>query len=273
MTSAAPLPLQQHAYFGNALGLLGRQVHVLALPSAAPVLAVRQFGQLMTSRGPIWQGGAAPSADMLRTSGLRVVNTDAPDASTLTQAGYRMIITPAYVAELDLSRPPNVRINHAKAKWRNIWRRSQDTPVVIKEACFDPANHQWLLDADNRQQRQKRFRGLPHALISAYAACHPQDVPVFVAFEDDTPIAAMLFLLHRPVATYQLGWTSARGRRLGAHHRIIMDAATTCADRGYCRLDLGNVDTDNSPGLARFKIGTGATVRPLGGTWLRIPGL
>ncbi len=215
MTSAAPLPLQQHAYFGNALGLLGRQVHVLALPSAAPVLAVRQFGQLMTSRGPIWQGGAAPSADMLRTSGLRVVNTDAPDASTLTQAGYRMIITPAYVAELDLSRPPNVRINHAKAKWRNIWRRSQDTPVVIKEACFDPANHQWLLDADNRQQRQKRFRGLPHALISAYAACHPQDVPVFVAFEDDTPIAAMLFLLHRPIATYHLGWTSARGRQVG----------------------------------------------------------
>jgi hypothetical protein len=38
-------------------------------------------------------------------------------------------------------------------------------------------------------------------------------------------------------------------------------------------LDLGTVDTENAPGLARFKIGSGAQIRSLGGTWLRIPGL
>jgi len=29
----------------------------------------------------------------------------------------------------------------------------------------------------------------------------------------------------------------------------------------------------SAPGLARFKIGTGAEVRPLGGSWLRVPWL
>ena len=83
----------------------------------------------------------------------------------------------------------------------------------------------------------------------------------------------MLFLLHATVATHYLGWTSDRGRQLGAQHRMIITAADTFAGRGLNRLDLGTIDTENAPGLARFKIGTGATVRSLGGTWLRLPRL
>jgi hypothetical protein len=37
-------------------------------------------------------------------------------------------------------------------------------------------------------------------------------------------------------------------------------------------LDLGSVDTVSAPGLARFKLGAGAQVKSLGGTWLHLPG-
>jgi hypothetical protein len=37
-------------------------------------------------------------------------------------------------------------------------------------------------------------------------------------------------------------------------------------------LDLGTLDTQNAPGLARFKLGSGATAQLLGGTWARLPG-
>jgi hypothetical protein len=34
------------------------------------------------------------------------------------------------------------------------------------------------------------------------------------------------------------------------------------------KVDLGTIDTDRSPGLARFKLGTGAIPRTLAGTYL-----
>jgi lipid II:glycine glycyltransferase (peptidoglycan interpeptide bridge formation enzyme) len=124
-----------------------------------------------------------------------------------------------------------------------------------------------LLDADRAQQRQKRFRGFPHALIDALAA--QQALNVQVAYLDATPLAAMLFIMHRPVVTYHLGWTNFEDRQWGQHNRILIDAAATFADHEYHRVDLETVDTDNAPGLARFKIGSGAQIRGLGGSWLR----
>jgi lipid II:glycine glycyltransferase (peptidoglycan interpeptide bridge formation enzyme) len=84
-------------------------------------------------------------------------------------------------------------------------------------------------------------------------------------------LAAMLFLRHDPVVTYHLGWTGIQGRKWGLHHRLLMAAANHFAHAGLSRMDLGTVDTEQSAGLARFKIGSGALVRPLGGTWLRLP--
>ncbi|MFT7147926.1 MAG: hypothetical protein ACJASZ_002814, partial [Yoonia sp.] len=92
-------------------------------------------------------------------------------------------------------------------KWRNRWRHANKTPVTLRQERFDLTTHQWLLDADRAQQRQKRFRGLPHALIIELAA--KQAVYVHVAYLGTTPLAAMLFIMHRPVVTYHLGWTNS----------------------------------------------------------------
>lgn len=118
-----------------------------------------------------------------------------------------------------------------------------------------------------------RYRALPHALIAAFAATGRDAAVVYTAAQAGAPIAAMLFLRHAPVITYHLGWTSDAGRQCGAHHKILIAAACDHATKGYCRLDLGLVDTHNSPGLARFKIGTGAVIRQLGGTWIKVPWL
>ncbi|MEJ8560392.1 GNAT family N-acetyltransferase [Yoonia sp. GPGPB17] len=265
-----PLPLQQHPFFAAALARLGRQVAFVDLDGAAPVLTVQQFGQHMTSRGPIWHENR--NQDGLHRTDLRMINADTPQDATLRAAGFRRVMTNAYVAELDLTTRADERSRALKPKWRNAWRAAQSAPLFLAEQRYNINTHAWLLQADLAQQRSKRFRGLPHDLINAYAVATPRAVRVLIAYEGDTPVAGMLFLLHAPVATYHIGWTNARGRALCAHHRMIMQAADDLAERGYCRLDLGLVDTDTSPGLARFKIGTGAKVRPLGGTWLRIPG-
>jgi hypothetical protein len=48
---------------------------------------------------------------------------------------------------------------------------------------------------------------------------------------------------------------------------LLWQAAVWLAGQGTRTLDLGAVDTVSAAGVARFKLGTGATARPLGGTW------
>jgi lipid II:glycine glycyltransferase (peptidoglycan interpeptide bridge formation enzyme) len=86
-------------------------------------------------------------------------------------------------------------------------------------------------------------------------------------------LAAMLMLCHGLTATYHIGWSGPQGRATAAHQLLLVRAADWLAARGHVRLDLGTVDTDANPGLARFKIGSGAIIRPLGGSWVGVPGL
>jgi hypothetical protein len=37
--------------------------------------------------------------------------------------------------------------------------------------------------------------------------------------------------------------------------------------QGVARLDLGTIDTRRAPGIARFKLGAGARVEVLAGSW------
>jgi hypothetical protein len=48
---------------------------------------------------------------------------------------------------------------------------------------------------------------------------------------------------------------------------------TWLASKGVQSLELGQVDTVKAAGLARFKLGVGADLRPLGGTYLWWPPL
>ncbi|WP_320240123.1 GNAT family N-acetyltransferase [Cognatiyoonia sp. IB215182] len=274
MAPEPALPLQQHPNFAAALRRLGQPVRVTALSNAAPVINLRRFGVTFASRGPVWAEDVPCEARWadLQQSGLRLINADTQEPATYKQAGFRMITTPAFVAELDLTETTETRLTHMKAKWRNAWRRAQDASFRTDIRPFALHRHGWLLEADLAQQRRKGFRTLPHAILKAYADCRPHDTIVFTATRKRTPIAAMLFLRHGPVATYHLGWTGAEGRAQNAHHGLLTAAADWLAARGHIRLDLGHVDTETAPGLARFKIGTGAKITPLGGTWLRLPG-
>ena len=272
MKMPAALPLQQHPRFAAALRRLGRDVCRIEMADAYPLVAVRIFGQLLASRGPVW---AAPCRDCakataLAQTGLRLINAETEDYSATAHAGFRQVATATTVAELDLRQSATARLAATHGKWRNQWRRALTAPVSVKHERFDRHRHQWLLNADRAQQKHKRFRGLPHALIDALADQHRDAVTVQVAYHADEPVAAMLYVHHLPVVTYHLGWIGPNARQWGLHHRLLTEAASVFAEQGYHRIDLGAVDTENAPGLARFKIASGAQVRQLGGSWLRI---
>ena len=70
------------------------------------------------------------------------------------------------------------------------------------------------------------------------------------------------------MATWQIGVARAEGRRLNAMNLLLWEAMGWLSDEGHETLDLGTLNTQDSPGLARFKLGTGAMAQRQGGTWL-----
>ena len=85
---------------------------------------------------------------------------------------------------------------------------------------------------------------------------------------DGETVAAMLFLKHGTSATYHIGWTSPAGRALSAGNLLLTHAAERFGEMGVEIVDLGLLDTETAPGLARFKLGTGAQPLRMGGTWI-----
>ena len=194
----------------------------------------------------------------------------AGDAPRFRAHGFRAILTPQHVAELDLRPPADRRLATQHGKWRNRLRHAERAGLQVDHRPFDAAKDLQLLDLDAAQQRHKGYRALPRAFTLAWAAANPEDTRLFLARSCGGMISFMLMLLHAPTASYHIGWTGSAGRAASAHHLLLWSAAAWLADHGYGRLDLGPIDTESAPGLARFKIGSGALVRPLGPTMLRL---
>ncbi|MBK0326778.1 GNAT family N-acetyltransferase [Rhodobacteraceae bacterium F11138] len=264
-------PLQQHPGFAAALRASGHSPLVLDGTDPLLVLNRRFRGGMrmaMVSRGMLTD--PAECLDRLRAAGLGgtpiILAPDAP-VPQLGRLGPVPLMTPATVAEIELDIPIDTRRARLHQKWRNRLKHAENGPLRVTRQTMRPDPGHWLFAADLLQQDRRGYRGWPVALTLAYIASNPGMAKLFTAFEGNTPVAAMLFLRHGQGATYHIGHTDARGRSLSAHNLLLWQAASWLAAKGHTRLELGLIDSQTAPGLARFKLGSGARMRQLGGTW------
>jgi hypothetical protein len=255
-------PLQRHPRYAQALGALG--VEATWLPVGTVV--TRRVPVLGTVRSV--SRGVTEEPDALR--GLHVIDAEAPSPA-LALAGFVPVLTPAHVAELQLMGSPEGRRQAMDPKWRGHVNAAGRRGLRIEAQDWDGDPGHWLLRAEAAQRRARRYRATPQALACAWAATAGGAARLYEARDADGPVAGMLALLHPPGATYQIGWTGARGRAASAHHRLLAAMADDLSERGFSSLDLGTVDSEANPGLALFKLGSGARLRRLGGSWLRLP--
>lgn len=284
MFDAAPsrplLPLAQSAGYARAMSRLGVAVDELTL--SAPhgtighaLLQTRRLPVLgrvgLISRGPVWCGppDAALLGRTLAALGHPVIlNADGIGAAALAAAGFFRIMTPATIARLDLSGDRAARRARMHQKWRNRLVRAEDGPLRVDRAAMPADPGHWLLRAEAAQRRARRYRDLPAAFTLAFAEANPGEAHLFTATLRGEPVAAMLVLRHGPTASYHIGHTTDAGRAQNAHTLLLARAADWLAGHGVEVLELGTLDTVNTPGLARFKLGSGAGPHRLGGTWL-----
>ncbi|WP_417523104.1 GNAT family N-acetyltransferase [Marinovum sp.] len=261
-------PFQQHPAYGAALTHLGRPPLRIGLGLSGGEVQVvrRRFGPLGTvaliSRADVTRRdlGRLRSACACRTF---LINAETPGAAPGLQ-----LRTGAHVADLSLEGTASALRARMAQKWRNRLNRAADSGLKVATLALPPDPGHWLLRIDQAQQVVKRYRGYPPLFTAAFAAANRGQARIFEARRRGEPVAALLFLCHGAVATYHIGWSGPEGRESSAHHLLLWRAMLGLASRGVTRLDLGMVDTVTAPGLARFKLGSGAQCRALGGTWL-----
>ena len=236
----------------------------------------RPFGTVgLLSRGPIWTTHVddetkAQALRKLRETmpgcGFRVLlnspETDAP--------GQMPLYSACSVAEIDLHTDQSVMRQRLHGKWRNALRRAESSGLRVV-ATRNPQTLVQLIDRDGAQQRAQRYRNYPPAFFAHWVKQDPSSFVIYRAMLGGDSVAEMLFLDHAPGVTYQIGWTAGAGRTFAAHNLLLWNAIVDYAKAGRTRLDLGQIDTVNAPGLARFKLGTGARSRTLGPTGLVLP--
>ncbi|WP_371223951.1 GNAT family N-acetyltransferase [Roseovarius sp. 2305UL8-3] len=288
LTAFGPLAMQQHPSYLHTVRRMGHMAQAHMIRTQGQVIGraqvvYRRFGPISVNwiaRGPIWTQDTENAqksdalAALIRHLPAATFTLATPDRADTLAFGRRQrfhpVMTPQYVAELDLTAPEPSRLAAQHGKWRNRLRHAQGQGTTISDTPFRTDRDSHLLAIEATQRKQRRYHALPLPFVQHWAAANPKGIRIFRALGCDGLHAFMLVLLHHPGATYHIGWSNAAGRTASSHNLLMWHASNWLADRGYTRFDLGVVDTEHSPGLARFKISTGAQIGPLGPTLLRL---
>lgn len=269
MPDAAPCPLQQSPLFAAALARMGASPLWHALPGG-PLLAVTRKVPVLGCVALISRPGPVLPQTLRHALGVGALIVNAETQSqggALARAGFVRLATGPKVAELSLRGAPEEWLARMEGKWRNRLRHAQRQGLDLRAIPLPPDRNHWLFHREAAQQAARGYRNLPPALITAMVASDAGALTLFTARGQGRTIAAMLFARHGQAATYLIGWSDTAGRAASAHNLLLWQAMIALETAGVERIDLGHCDEDNAPGLARFKRGSGAKVRCLGGTW------
>lgn len=250
------LPLQQSAAYAAAAAACGARVRWLEAANG-PVLAVERGRLRLISR--VAGLGRADLRRLARWPGLTVVTPE----DGVRGLGLVPLVTPRHHAVWDLS--GDLRAGLA-GKWRNRLVVAEAAGVRVRRGEAGTLDR--LIAAEALQRRARGYRALPEGFTRALP---PAALRLWDWQEAGKTGAAMAFVVQGASASYHLGWGSDAARAAAVHGVMLMRAAADLAAEGVRWLDLGPVDTEAAPGLARFKLGTGARVKRLGATMLVIP--
>lgn len=192
---------------------------------------------------------------------------DGPRSAALIEAqGLRRVVTGYSSSWLDLRQGSEALLGGLHGKWRAALRKAEREGVLVERDDRQRQREASLLLYDTFR-RKKRFVGPSGAFIAAIAADRDALISLS-ARRDGKLVAGVVLLRHGASATYMASWTSAEGRAGQAHNLLLWRAIEALEAGGTEWLDLGGLNTESQPGLARFKLGLGGEVFTLTGSYL-----
>jgi hypothetical protein len=279
-------PLQQDWDYGLAVRWQGRPVlRLLAVDrenvcGALQLVGRRWLGFVeiwLALRGPVpLDAGDSGAAALLaaiprgiaRLSFVAPEIAAAPDNAARWQ-GRARVYTGHSCAILDLAAGDEAALRAGlHQKWRNRLAAAERGGLRVESAAQGKWID-WVVQRYEDVHATKGFEGPSRAFVAQIAGLKaPRAALAVVALEGNEPVAGALFVRHGPDASYYVAATTDDGRKRKAANLVLWRGLLALKAAGVRKVDLGTIDTDRSPGLARFKLGTGATPRTLAGTYL-----
>jgi Acetyltransferase (GNAT) domain len=258
-------PFPQSAPYAAAMLACGGQVFTADL-SCGQAQVVQRGRLRLISRGPVWDTASTlrDQRNALRRLARWPGVTIATPEGDLRGLGLIPLVTPLHHAVWDLS-------GDLRAGLRGNWRRqlasAERHSIRARKGSMATLAH--LVDADAAQGRARGYRGYSAEFTMAL----PADALRLWEWRHRGQIGAgMVFVVDGSSASYHISWSGPEARKRGVHNVMLWQAALALRDEGVRWLDLGSVNDEEAPGLASFKLGTGATLRRLGHTMLVLPG-
>ena len=264
-------PLPQRWIYGETAKRLGREVRRLCIfdntgPIATPIAIAQivmrtKFGMRtsLLSRGPLFLPECPQHIQRAALTSVRRALPFGIHLMTCETRLRRIGLTAApEVVELDLSQELASLRAGMHGKWRNALKKAESTRLKVAQLQPSPGVLMPLLRTEKSRQAKGRYRGLPPEFMLAVQDVAPKSLRLFSASD-----AQMLFVIHGTSASYQIGHTGSEGRALNAHNLILWEAIQRLKSEGVLRLDLGTLDRNKAPDLARFKLRSGAQARHL----------
>ena len=286
LLAAGPAPLEQAWQYGAAVSEISRNgaaravISVDGRPVAALQAAERRLPGGATlvrlTRGPVVRepaflpevAAALRAAWPLRRGRLLFWMPDLPAAEAqalLRPLGKRPMTTGYGTAWLDIAADPANLRRSLRGNWRSALVKAEADPPVLR-LTRSATDLDSFVAGYLRDRRDRRYGGPTERLVRALAATFGKDMFLIRALEDGDTLAAALFLRHGSTATYFLSWTTPEGRGRSAAHLLVWTAIERLRGSGVRWMDLGGIDA-HAPGVARFKLGTGALPVIASGTW------
>lgn len=268
-------PLQQRYMYGLVCSELGRRVRRASIPNRSGHHTICQFVSRRALGVELILGLRAhlslnASRKLQKDLPFRSIVAVSPDTDDLAPH-YMPVVSPQTTATLVLQPTLNSMRENMHQKWRNRLNFAESHALDIRHVACDRKTLLTLLDHETRQQRIRKYRGIPSVFTGAWHEISPETVRLFSARKDGEVVATMVFLRHGNTATYHLGWSSDIGRKTSAHHILMWRAMRDLHDDGVRSIDLGMLNTHDTAGLSRFKLGTGAIVNRGGATYVAVP--
>jgi len=171
---------------------------------------------------------------------------------------------------IDLSDDLDVLRKRQNGKWRNMLVSAEKEGLSLS-VDQSPAGFEWMVGHQEEMMKDLDFVGPDPRFLRSWASSVESDTPMTIlkATEDGEPVAGICLARHGVAATYLLGWSGDRGRQVRASHFLIWQAVIYLKEAGVEWFDLGGVDEHASPGIAKFKFGTGGDRYDLVGEYLK----
>ena len=288
------LPYQQSYAFGEVIAQHGGDVLRAELTSDGVTvglcqIAVRKLAafRLATSiMGPVWltEGLSAEQKMSVMDGlgrtfplrGLHALLLMPPTAEVAAEEKRRLrrVVSSYHTVLMDLTQEEDALQANLDGKWRNRLRAAEKVELTIAPLGRRYEQYRWLLEAERKQRQRIGYKALSPMMVPAFQDAGGKDsVSGFEVKSGAERIAGMMFFRQGTTATYHIGWASEKGRELNAMNLALWHSVRQLRKKGVKTLDLGGVDTDQAPGVARFKLGTGGRLLSQSGTWLLRPHL